>query len=180
MAMREIVLPETKPETEWVRGRALQKVSPTRTHARLQLVLGSALHAWARGRGEIGTEWRFRIAPPGEVRRPLVPDIAYVDRETLSRVVPSAREIPTFPPTVAIEIRSPGDRRRDIDEKISVYLRAGTRLVIVIDPKTREATLVDPDRTRVVSSDGRLRHDALPEFDLDLRAFFAEAIDGRP
>ena len=25
MSLHEIVLPETKPETEWVRGRALQK-----------------------------------------------------------------------------------------------------------------------------------------------------------
>ena len=29
-ALREIVLPETKPETEWLRGRAVQKVSPLR------------------------------------------------------------------------------------------------------------------------------------------------------
>jgi hypothetical protein len=28
MELDEIVLPETKPETEWVRGRALQKLSP--------------------------------------------------------------------------------------------------------------------------------------------------------
>jgi hypothetical protein len=32
MSLHEIVLPETKPETEWVRGRALQKVSPTLRH----------------------------------------------------------------------------------------------------------------------------------------------------
>jgi hypothetical protein len=32
MSLHEIVLPETKPETEWVRGRALQKVSPTYDH----------------------------------------------------------------------------------------------------------------------------------------------------
>jgi hypothetical protein len=27
MSLQEIVLPETKPETEWVRGRALQFVA---------------------------------------------------------------------------------------------------------------------------------------------------------
>jgi len=56
MALPEIVLPETKPETEWVSGRALQKVSPTRTHGRLQLLLGAALDAWAAGRGDVATE----------------------------------------------------------------------------------------------------------------------------
>jgi hypothetical protein len=36
MSILEIVLPETKPETEWVRGRPLQKVSAQRTHSLLQ------------------------------------------------------------------------------------------------------------------------------------------------
>ena len=69
MSIHEIVLPETKPETEWVRGRALQKVSPKRDHSRLQGALTIALTRWATGRGEVGPEWRFRVAPPGEVRR---------------------------------------------------------------------------------------------------------------
>jgi len=36
MELDEIVLPETKPETEWVRGRALQKMSPMRDHSLIQ------------------------------------------------------------------------------------------------------------------------------------------------
>ncbi len=42
MSIHEIVLPETKPETEWILGRAVRKVSPFRTHALLQP--GSAPH----------------------------------------------------------------------------------------------------------------------------------------
>lgn len=83
MPADEIVLPITEPETEWVRERPLQKVSPKRNHARVQAKLSSALDAWSRGRGEVGTEWRFRIAVPGEPRRPLVPDIAFVAFERL-------------------------------------------------------------------------------------------------
>ena len=52
MSLHEIVLPETKPETEWILGHAVQKVSPFRKHARLQLTFGAALLAWAEGRGE--------------------------------------------------------------------------------------------------------------------------------
>ena len=37
--LREITLPETKPAMEWVNGRAVQKVSPTRKHALLQVSL---------------------------------------------------------------------------------------------------------------------------------------------
>ena len=74
----EIVLPETKPETEWLRGRAVQKVSPFRKHSRLQRWWVIRLGDWAENRGEAGPGWRFRIAPPGEVVRPLVPDVSYL------------------------------------------------------------------------------------------------------
>ena len=61
---REIVLPETKPALEWILGRAVQKVSPKRRHSLLQVWWSTRLTDWARGRGEVGSEWRFRIAPP--------------------------------------------------------------------------------------------------------------------
>jgi hypothetical protein len=70
MSLREIVLPETEPDTEWVRGRALQKMSPTTNHAVLQSALSAKLVAWAATRGVVGSEWRFRVGPPGEPLRP--------------------------------------------------------------------------------------------------------------
>ena len=115
--LHEIVLPETKPETEWVRGRALQKMSPKRDHSRLQGALYSALTRWAEGRGEVGPEWRFRVAPPGEVRRPLVPDVAYVSNERLRPLSYEELQLPPLAPDVAVEILSPGDRRIDIDDQ---------------------------------------------------------------
>ncbi len=122
MSQTEIILPETKPETEWVRGRPLQKVSPQRTHSLLQVALAMQIGRWAERRGEIGTEWRFRVAPPGEVRRPLVPDVSYVSNERLRPLTDAEIEIPPLAPDVAVEILSPDDRRIDIDDKISVYL----------------------------------------------------------
>jgi hypothetical protein len=69
MALRDIVLPATTPETEWVRGRALQKVSPTFKYSVLQLALGHALRAWIGSGGYVGSEWRFRVAQDERVRR---------------------------------------------------------------------------------------------------------------
>ena len=123
--VREIVLPETTPETEWVRGRPLQKVSPTRRHAIVQLAVAIRLRAWSRQRGEVGTEWRFRITPPGEVTRPLVPDVAYVSYERLGALPAAERETPPFAPDIVVEIRSPDDRSADIDHKRDVYLSGG-------------------------------------------------------
>lgn len=173
MAQYEIVLPETKPETEWVRGRPLQKVSPQRTHSRLQGAMMIRLNRWAGGRGEVGPEWRFRIAPPGEVRRPLVPDVAYISNERLRRLSDSEIEMPPVAPDVAVEILSPDDRRADVDDKIDVYLRAGSLLVIVVDPQRRVVELHDPVQTVSVDEIGTIAHPALPDFAYAVSELFA-------
>jgi Uma2 family endonuclease len=173
MAQREIVLPETKPQTEWVRGRPLQKVSPQRTHSMLQGALTSELRHWAAGRGDAGPEWHFRVAPPGEVRRPLVPDVAYVSKERLRSLGDKELEQPPISPDVAVEILSPEDRRADIDDKIVVYLRAGSSLVVVVDPQQRVVELHDRAEIKRVDETGTLEHWALPGFSYSVRKLFA-------
>ena len=142
-AVREIVLPETKPETEWVRGRPLQKVSPTRRHAVVQLAVAMRLQAWSRDHGQVGTEWRFRITPPGEVTRPLVPDVAYVSYERLASLPAAERDVPPFAPDIVVEIRSPDDRPADIDHKRDVYLAGGAGLLLFVDPDRRTMDVFD-------------------------------------
>ncbi len=177
MQRPEIVLPLTDPETEWVRGRALHKVSPAFDHARVQMKLAFALDAWALGRGSVGTEWRFRVAPPGEALRPLVPDIAFLSAAQLSTLSREERQSPPFAPTIAVEVLSPGDRGDDVKDKIGTYLRAGTDLVIVADPRSRSFSLHDASAVRTLAAGEVLRHSALPDFALDIGAFFAEALD---
>ena len=173
MVHGEIVLPETKPETEWVRGRPLQKVSQQRTHSLLQGALTMQLNRWAAGRGEAGPEWRFRVAPPGEVRRPLVPDVAYVSNERLRPLSDEEIEIPPLAPDVAVEILSPGDRRADLDDKIDVYLRAGSSLVIVVDPKHRAVELHDRDNVVLLNESAAIEHRALPGISYPVSDLFA-------
>jgi len=144
----EIVLPETRPETEWLLGRPVQKVSPFRRHAVVQASMAAALGAWATGRGQVGTEWRFRLAPNGEVRRPLVPDICYLAYDRLRPLSDADRELPPIAPDVAVEIRSPGDRERYLAHKKAVYFATGTLVFIVVDPRTRTVTVDDLDGSR--------------------------------
>src|SRR5579871_4601196 len=172
MSQTEIVLPEAKPETEWVRGRPLQKVSPQRDHSRLQAMLAMQLMGWAADRGEVGTEWRFRVAPPGEVRRPLVPDVAYVSNERLRPLSDEELQIPPLAPDVAVEILSPDDRRPDVDDKIRTYLQAGASLVIVVDPERRLVELHDSHATGSADETGAIEHRALPGFRYSVRALF--------
>ncbi len=177
MELDEIVLPETKPETEWVRGRALQKMSPMRDHALIQGEFILRLKLWARGRGEVGPEWRFRIAVPGEARRPLVPDVSYVAAELLRGLTHDEKQAPAFAPTLAIEILSLGDRKADVDSKIDVYLKGGSALVLVVDTRARTILVCDGNPPKLLGGDDVLTHAALPEFTLHLREFFATALD---
>lgn len=79
----EIELPVMKPAMEWIRGRAIQKMSPTYSHGVLQAAFLSHLSAWAQGRGRVVPEWRFRVTVPGGKTHPLVPDVAYMSFERL-------------------------------------------------------------------------------------------------
>ena len=170
--VREIVLPETKPETEWLRGRAVKKVSPKRTHAVLQLWLARRLEEWSAGRGIVGTEWRFRVAPPGEEIRPLVPDVSYLSYDRIGAATEDELEVPLLPPNAAIEIRSPGDNRRDVEAKVDVLVRAGTDVVIVVNPKTRTVIAQDASARRIFWGDDAFEHSALPGFTFALTELF--------
>jgi Uma2 family endonuclease len=173
MQTEEIVLPDTDPETEWILGRPVQKMSPFRDHARLLAALSYALWPWAEGRGEIATEWRFRVAPPGEVRRPLVPDLAYVSNERLAGLEGADFQAPPLAPDVAIEILSPSRVKRHVEHKIGVYLAAGSALVIVVDARDRSVHLHDSGGVRVLRGGDVLAHGALPGFALPLPILFA-------
>lgn len=173
MPYHEIVLPETKPGMEWVRGRPLQKVSPQRTHSWLQGALTIELTRWAAGRGGVGPEWRFRVAPPGEMRRPLVPDVAYVSNERLRALSGADLEVPPLAPDVAVEILAPDDRRADLDDKIGTYLRAGSALVIVVDPIRRVVELHDDRGISVRNENDAIEHRTMPDFSYSVRALFA-------
>lgn len=172
-------MPETKPATEWVNGRALQKMSPQRRHALAQAAFASALLTWARdqGSGRVGTEWEFRIQPPGEIRRPLVPDVAYISYARLPYdAEENAADIPRIAPDVVVEVLSPGDREKDLREKIRVYLTCGTAAVFEVNTHDRMVFVHDGGEQRVFDFDSVIEHSSLPEFALPARLLFEEPV----
>jgi len=178
MSIHEIVLPETKPETEWVRGRALQKVSPTYDHSALQTLLAMRLRLWADdgGHGRVGTEWRFRVAPPGAVVRPLVPDVSFLSYATLpADAMRDDVQVPLGAPTVAFEILLPYDRRADVEHKIATYLAAGTAAAVIVDARRETMVVHDSGGARTLQTGDVLMHEALPGFQLDVGRLFANA-----
>jgi Uma2 family endonuclease len=176
MSLFEVEVPETKPETEWVRGRPLQKLSPTYEQSVLQKILLRALAAWAEEGefGRVAPGWRFRVAPADDIIRPLVPDIAYLSYDELPLdAAPEALQAPLGAPTVAVEIVSPEDRRLDLNDKINAYLEAGSSAVIVVDAKAGTVEVHD-DVMSVLAAGDTLQHPALPGFALDIGEMFAQ------
>ena len=82
--------------------------------------------------------------------------------------------MPPIAPDVAVEILSPDDRRIDVDDKIAVYLRAGSSLVLVVDPQRRIVELHDSAQTLCLNESAAIEHRALPGFSYSVRDLFAE------
>ncbi len=104
--------------------------------------------------GEIGSNFHFLLA--SHIRenklgrlyilettfqlgdRVVKPDIAFVSTERLSE-----EKLKGFAgaPDLAVEIVSPSDKHYDVNEKALAYLKAGTRLVWVIEPVLKSVTV---------------------------------------
>jgi Uma2 family endonuclease len=164
--MREIVLATAKPALEWVNGRILKKMSPKRKHALAQGRFFAALDAWAqsRGSGVAGTEWECRIVPPGEIRRPLVPDVAYLSYRQVPIEQSGEVDIPCVAFDAVVEVLSPGDRTADVEDKVRVYLACGTLVVFLVDTQNRTVTIRDGTEPITYGRSQEVRHRSLDEF----------------
>jgi Uma2 family endonuclease len=168
-----------KPYFELIEGLEVQKVSPQTRHSRLQGKLFTILDAWANERGIAGTEWRFWLIPTAQRRTSLVPDVAYVSRRRFAALGEDQREMPPFAPDIAVEIRSPGERRRNLQRKVELYLAHGSNLVLDVDPKTRTIVAHDGAASRTFTEHERFEHPAAPGLSIDVRKLFASVEEPR-
>ncbi len=124
---------------ELVEGR-LVRMSPIGVgHGQVVAQIMFLLHAYVRERrlGAAWTEVGFTLTRrPDTVR---APDIAFVRRDRIPSPVP--RGFFAGVPDLAIEVLSPEDRRREIDEKVEQYLAHGAHVVLVVDPVANTVTV---------------------------------------
>jgi Uma2 family endonuclease len=165
---------EDKPEIEYLAGRAVPKVSPKRRHAIVQGALVTLLRNLARGKGDVGTEWRCH--PQLKVpKTSLVPDVAFVSRERLATLdSDEQREEPPFAPDIAIEVRSPSDRLSDVEWKMRAYLEFGGIVALDVLPAERIIRSFTKSGAREFAEQDRYTCDELPWFTLDVRDVFAD------
>lgn len=114
-----------------------------------------------------GADGGVRLRPDPDTVR--APDVTFVRAERL----PAGRLQAGYwegAPDLAVEVLSPSDRYPEVQRKVQEYLDAGTRLVWVVDPESRTATVFHPDgRSVFLGADGVLDgEDVLPGFRLAL------------
>lgn len=86
----------------------------------------------------LGAETGFLIGrDPDTVR---TPDVAFLANEHLHAVEPAEAYWPG-PPDLAVEVLSPSDSKREVDDKIQAWLTSGAHMVWVVDPQSRSVTV---------------------------------------
>jgi Uma2 family endonuclease len=136
----------------------------------LHIPLGTYVKAHRLGR-VYAAETGFRLErDPDTVR---APDVAFVRQERLE-----AGALPGYrpgAPDFAVEVLSPSDRPGEVAEKVAAWLAHGTRMVLVVHPRSRTVRVHRPDApVRVLAeSDTIDGEDVVPGWQLPVREVFA-------
>jgi Uma2 family endonuclease len=90
--------------------------------------------------GDVG----FVLALPSDPERVRAPDVAFISTGRL----PDGRlpqGVIRGAPDLAVEVLSPSENPVEVQQKVRDYLEAGARLVWVVAPRARSATVYRPD-----------------------------------
>jgi Uma2 family endonuclease len=99
------------------------------------------------------------------------PDIAFVAKERLPNGLPD--DFIPFAPDLAVEVVSPNDKVFEVEEKVTEYLRAGTKIVWVVSSYLKIVTVYTSRGITVYDINGTLDGgDVLPGFRLPVAAIF--------
>ncbi len=134
-------MPEDGYRYELIHGEVLRMPPSGGEHGRVAMTIGSSLRQYVgqNGLGAVyAAETGFKLATnPDHVR---APDVAFVRK---TRVEQAGKVTGFWPgaPDLAIEVVSPGDSYSDVEEKITDWLAAGTRMVVVVNPKKRSVSV---------------------------------------
>ena len=157
--------PDTQPG-ELDAGRWVPVTKNTWRHGRLMLKVGMVLEQYALSH----PGWSVSVGDPGTKlgRGPDVlrgPDVAMVRSERVPRGT-GAEGWLEGAPDVVVEVKGDAQPFSELMRKALENLRAGARLVWVLDAEAREVTVfTPPDRVRLVTAEQTLdAGDVLPGF----------------
>jgi Uma2 family endonuclease len=126
--------------------------------------------------GLVGAPDAIMRLRPGLIR---LPDVSFISWDRLLETEAHTKKVAQLGPDLAVEILSEGNTRNEIEQKRRELFAAGTKLVWVIDPKTRTAEVHDdpthPNHSILIRETDVLDGGAvLPGFHLSLADLFAD------
>jgi Uma2 family endonuclease len=161
---------------ELVRGE-LRKMAPTGSeHSWIESDISGSLNPYVKannmGRTFTGEPGFVLERDPDHVR---APDVAFVRRE---RVEAIGRQPGYWPeaPDLAIEVISPNDRYTEVNEKVADWLAAGTRMVVVVNPRNQTVRVhrAAADVVTLTITDTLDGGDVVPGWQMPLADIFAD------
>ena len=119
-----------------------------------------------------GAETGFKIASDPDTVR--APDVAFIHRD---RVPESGIPKSFWPgaPDLAVEVVSPNDTHAEVEDKVCEWLDAGTRMVIVANPRNRTLKVYRSrtEITLLTESDELEGGDVVPGFKVKVSELFS-------
>jgi Uma2 family endonuclease len=168
------VMPDDGFRYELVRGE-LRRMPPAGSeHGAVIMNIGTPIHQFVKAHSlgaVFGAKTGFKIAADPDTVR--APDLAFVRRERIPEGgIP--RGFWPGAPDLAVEVVSPGDTYTEVEEKVQDWLDAGTRMVLVVNPRTRTLAVYTShhDVMRLTESDTLDGGEVLPGFTCRVREFF--------
>jgi Uma2 family endonuclease len=168
-------MPDDGFRYELVRGELRQTNPAGSVHGRVAMSFAWRLAQYV-DENRLGVvyaaETGFRLATDPDTVH--APDVAFVSRAHVEAV----GEVEGFwpeAPDLAVEVVSPGDSYVDVEENVFAWLDSGTKMVVVINPRQRSATVYKSpsDITALAEADVLTVGDVVPGFELAVREIFA-------
>lgn len=133
-------LPRDGFRYELIQGELTRMSPASHQHGRIALNISAPLHQYVR-QHRLGVVYAAETGfvlerNPDTVR---VPDVAFVVRERAAALHDEGGYYPGAP-DLAVEVISPHDLYTDVEEKVIAWLDAGTRMVLVVNPRKRTVT----------------------------------------
>jgi Uma2 family endonuclease len=151
--------------TELIRGRLVVRDPAGAHHGAVanRIAYRITAHVDAHDLGRVyAAETGFKIgSDPDTVR---APDVAFIAKHRLPEVEP--RGYPGWAPDLAVEVLAHDDHPADTLEKVAQWLKAGVRLVWVVDSERRTARVyrADGSESLLAASDALDGEEVLPGF----------------
>lgn len=139
-----LLLPETKPASEYIEGQIIQKPMPQGKHSVLQIDFGAALNAALKPKRVARAFSELRCTFGG---RSTVPDLCVFTWERVSRDENGeVANVFLKAPDWTIEILSPDQSQTKVTKNILHCLKHGTQMGWLIDPEERSVFVYLGDR----------------------------------